>query len=70
MMKLLDLQGDWSFPMDREDCEVEREWFNRELADSIYLPGSLQEQEYGDKPSRKTERPGPDYDRLCDIYVR
>ena len=54
-MNSLDLKGEWSFALDRENCGVEQEWFNRKLEDSIRLPGSLQEQEQGDKPSTNTE---------------
>ncbi|HEY2827451.1 MAG TPA: hypothetical protein VGJ04_07600, partial [Pirellulales bacterium] len=44
-----DLSGQWRFAMDRDDGGVKAEWFNRELAAHIQLPGILQSQGYGDE---------------------
>ena len=48
------LAGQWRFALDREDAGVEGQWFNRDLADRIQLPGALQFQGYGDPISTTT----------------
>lgn len=50
----LDLSGTWRFALDRNDAGVKERWFARDLADRIRLPGSLQEQGYGDEISATT----------------
>ncbi|HUT93932.1 MAG TPA: discoidin domain-containing protein [Thermoguttaceae bacterium] len=52
------LAGKWRFEIDKGDVGVEERWFARELAQSIRLPGSLQEQGYGDEVSVETEWTG------------
>ena len=44
----LDLAGTWRFRLDREDTGLRERWFAATLPDAIRLPGSIQEQEYGD----------------------
>ena len=51
----LDLSGQWAFELDRNDVGVEKQWFNQEFAHSVRLPGSLQEQGFGDRPAADTE---------------
>lgn len=53
----MDLSGDWQVALDREDQGLEQKWFASELKDAkpVRLPGSLQEQGLGDRPSAKTE---------------
>jgi hypothetical protein len=51
----ISLAGEWRFALDREDAGISGQWFNRALPDSIKLPGSLQEQGYGDEPSADTK---------------
>jgi len=51
----IDLSGQWSFELDPNNMGITGQWFNRSLAQSIKLPGSLQEQGYGEKPSAKTQ---------------
>ncbi len=51
----LDLSGNWRFGLDPNDVGVPQAWFDRDLAQTIRLPGSLQEQGYGDKPSADTQ---------------
>ncbi len=51
----IDLSGVWSFELDPNDVGIRGQWFNRQLNESINLPGSLQEQGYGEKPSAKTQ---------------
>ncbi|MES1167179.1 MAG: sugar-binding domain-containing protein, partial [Pseudomonadota bacterium] len=50
----LSLAGDWRFALDRDDAGVRDQWFNRDLADKIKLPGILQGQGYGDEISPST----------------
>jgi len=52
------LAGTWRFEIDKGDLGVEERWFERELDQSIRLPGSLQEQGYGDEVSVDTEWTG------------
>ena len=51
----MDLAGTWRLALDPEDCGLAQKWFERELpgADSLSLPGSLQEAGFG-------KIPGPD----------
>jgi hypothetical protein len=51
----IDLSGQWSFELDPNNVGIAGQWFDRSLAQSIKLPGSLQEQGYGEKPSAKTQ---------------
>ncbi len=51
----IDLSGVWSFELDPNDVGITGQWFNRPLSESIKLPGSLQEQGFGEKPSAKTQ---------------
>ncbi len=48
------LAGQWRFALDRKDAGVGEQWFTRELADKINLPGALQAQGYGDEISTNT----------------
>ena len=48
------LAGQWQFALDRKDAGVTEQWFTRELADKINLPGALQAQGYGDEISTNT----------------
>ena len=43
----IDLSGEWSFVLNPNDVGVSEQWFNKSLSDRIILPGSLQEQGYG-----------------------
>jgi hypothetical protein len=52
------LAGKWRFAIDRGDRGAEERWFDRELADAIRLPGSLQEQGFGDDVSVETQWTG------------
>ena len=46
---IIDLTGSWRFALDREDTGAKEQWFARDLADKITLPGILQAQGYGDE---------------------
>lgn len=48
------LAGEWRFALDRADAGVKDQWFARDLADRIVLPGILQAQGYGDEISVDT----------------
>lgn len=48
------LQGMWRFAIDPNDQGVVEQWQNRILSESILLPGSLQEQGYGNDVSVET----------------
>ena len=51
----ISLAGQWHFALDRDDAGVQKEWFKQALPDQIKLPGSLQEQGFGDPPSVNTD---------------
>jgi hypothetical protein len=44
----LDLSGPWRFQLDPNDDGVAARWFERDLTGRLALPGSLQEQGFGD----------------------
>jgi beta-galactosidase len=48
------LAGQWRFELDRKDVGIGEQWFGRELAERIQLPGALQHQGYGDEISTDT----------------
>ncbi len=54
----LELQGEWRFRMDRQDAGVEQKWFTEVLSDGITLPGSLQNQGFGDRPTKGSDWTG------------
>ncbi len=54
----MNLAGNWRFALDRDDVGVDERWFGRELGEAIRLPGSLQEQGFGDDVSLDTEWTG------------
>jgi hypothetical protein len=47
----LPLAGEWHFKLDREDKGSDEQWYRQQLKDPVKLPGSMQAQGYGDKPS-------------------
>lgn len=52
---IIPLNGKWQTRLDREDVGIKDFWYKQEFMDTINLPGSLQEQGYGDSPTLKTE---------------
>ncbi|MDR0815046.1 MAG: hypothetical protein LBN37_04760, partial [Bacteroidales bacterium] len=46
--KQIDLSGQWSFALDPEDAGISEQWYAKPLTGAIQLPGSLQEQGYGE----------------------
>lgn len=58
------LGGSWRFALDRQDAGIEQAWFKRELSEAtICLPGTLQEQGFGDAISTTTPWLGRLYDK-------
>lgn len=57
------LAGAWRFELDRADRGTEEGWYRRELTGVIQLPGSLQEQGFGDPPGLETPWMGDLNDR-------
>lgn len=57
------LAGQWQFEIDRQAVGVEQGWAARELAETVRLPGSLQEQGYGDEVTVDTPWIGGIVDR-------
>lgn len=45
------LAGSWRFALDAGDQGTYEQWFARKLADRIHLPGTLQEQGFGNPPT-------------------
>lgn len=62
------LAGTWRFLLDRKDVGVTEHWFSRALPQEIGLPGSLQEQGFGNEIGLDTEWTGTLYDQ--DWYQR
>ena len=52
----LPLEGTWQVALDRDDQGIAQRWFAADLktADTLRLPGSLQEQGFGDVPGPST----------------
>jgi hypothetical protein len=50
----MELSGQWAFALDPNDRGVAEAWFEKPLGQTIKLPGSLQEQGFGEKPSMHT----------------
>ena len=57
------LQGEWRFALDRDDRGLTEQWYTRSLTDTIHLPGSLQEQGYGDEVGIETPWTGQIVDK-------
>jgi len=47
----VDLSGEWRFALDPENKGIAGKWFGNDLAENIQLPGSLQAQGFGEKPT-------------------
>lgn len=54
----IDLSGQWQFRIDPLDTGVDEKWFSGKLPDSIHLPGSMAENNYGGDISVKTKWTG------------
>jgi hypothetical protein len=60
----LPLAGAWRFALDRADAGVRERWFERDLPQTIQLPGVLQSQGYGDEVGTRTPWVLSLYDRF------
>ncbi|MDR1222653.1 MAG: beta-galactosidase, partial [Tannerella sp.] len=54
----IDLSGEWTFALDPNDAGISEQWYGKPLKDKIRLPGSLQEQGYGNEAGIDTEWTG------------
>ncbi|HEY3329094.1 MAG TPA: hypothetical protein VGK19_03655 [Capsulimonadaceae bacterium] len=59
----ISLHGDWKFEIDPPDVGITAQWFSRPLCGDIRLPGSLQEQGFGEDVALETEWTGQIVDR-------
>ncbi len=57
------LQGEWRFALDPNDRGITEKWQTQSLNDPIHLPGSLQEQGYGEDVGLETAWTGNVVDR-------
>lgn len=60
--QLIPLPGEWRFAIDKEDKGIEEKWFNKRLAETIVLPGSMAERGKGDDITLQTKWTGSIYD--------
>jgi len=51
----MDLSGTWQVALDPNGVGASQAWFAHDLARTIRVPGSLQEQDYGDRPDARTQ---------------
>jgi VCBS repeat-containing protein len=58
----LNLSGQWSFQIDKEDVGIKEQWFRKQLTDNINLPDSMPEKLKGDKITVNTQWTGSLYD--------
>ena len=49
----LDLAGEWRFRLDPEDKGIAGKWWGGSLPDAAHLPGSTDENGYGEEPSER-----------------
>lgn len=54
----IDVSGQWEFALDPNDVGITEQWYNKTLSDKINLPGSLQEQGFGNDPDINTQWTG------------
>ena len=59
----LSLKGTWQFAMDRADAGLRENWQRRTFDEQIELPGTLQEQGFGDEITAQTPWMGRLYDK-------
>lgn len=60
--KTIDLSGTWQFEIDRQAVGQSEKWYNRNLSDNIYLPGSMPENRKGDDVTLHTQWTASIYD--------
>lgn len=59
----LSLKGTWQFALDPDDAGVSENWFARTFDEQIKLPGTLQEQGFGNEITAQTRWMGRLYDK-------
>ena len=62
-MEPLALEGQWQFQLDPRDEGLQQQWFQKNLAQTIRLPGCLQAQGFGDDVTVDTKWTGQVVDR-------
>lgn len=60
--EVISLAGRWHFAIDRKDKGIQEKWFEKTLDDVVYLPGSMLENNKGDKVSLTTKWTASIYD--------
>ena len=60
--EVLDLTGYWNFETDKKDIGINEHWYDKQLKNSILLPGSMPQRLKGDKPTIHTQWTGSLYD--------
>jgi hypothetical protein len=60
---IIPLSGKWEFSIDSLDCGIREGWFNRKLAETVSLPGSMAENGKGDEVTVSTPWTGEIVDR-------
>ncbi len=65
---VIDIKGTWRFALDSDDAGIEEQWYKRTLQQKIQLPGTLQEQGFGDEISTETRWMSRLHDRFW--YLR
>jgi hypothetical protein len=63
MAGMIDLSGVWQFALDPNNAGLDQQWWKQGLEQQIQLPGSLQEQGYGEAPNLQTAWVGTIIDR-------
>ena len=58
----ISLAGRWRFKIDKEDQGIQAHWQKQVFQDSVKLPGSLLENNIGDKVTLQTKWTGSIYD--------
>lgn len=72
-MQQIDLSGEWYFALDSNDVGITEKWYDQPLAEKIKLPGSLQEQGFGNDVDINTPWTGQIADRswyTSDVYEK
>ena len=54
----INLAGEWAFALDTDDVGIKEQWYNQSLTGRIQLPGSLQEQGFGNDVDVNTQWTG------------
>ena len=58
----ISLKGTWQFQTDPKDIGIKQNWYQTKLNDVVNLPGSMRDNDKGDKPTLYTKWTGSIYD--------